>query len=250
MLRWVVTLISRTLRTETSMKMEMKEMPSKLFCLVLVTLSLVACSSLPEPTVTQTAPAATLVSPTKTPGLPTPPSTATPTLSPTSTHTACPPFSIDTALPVPDEPQNYIGLHFDTLPAGLESPDGSVLDGSGTYYTVNQVVKDSGEMLWLERNICHDESGHPYYEIRAVLILPALQEKEKLIIGTCLMKEDLTPEAAVNPVFDPAIVAIGRFEDIYQPPVTISHAWRANAQTESFEVLSPESVTCTELQGL
>jgi hypothetical protein len=64
------------------------------------------------------------------------------------------------------------------------------------------------------------------------------------------MKEDFTLESATNPVFDPAIVAIGRFEDIYKPPVTISHAWRVITQTESFEVLPPESVTCTRLQGL
>ena len=222
----------------------------KILCLILFAVSLVACSSVPEKTVTQTVPAATVASPTKTPTLPTPPATTTPTLTAAPAHTACPPFSIDTELPVPDEPQNYLGLHFDALPAGLESPDGSVLDGPDTYYMVNEVVRDSGEMLWLERNICHDETGHPYQEIRAVLILPALQEKEKLLIGTCRVKEAATPEAALMPEFDPAIVAVGWFEDIYQPPVTISYAWRVITQTESFEVLSPESVTCTGLQGL
>ena len=230
--------------------MEMKQMPFKLLCLILVTLSIVACGPLPEKTTTQTAPAATLALPTRTPGMPTPPATTIPTLTATPAHTACPPFSIDTALPVPDEPQNYIGLHFDALPPGLESPDGSFLDGPGTYYMVNEVVRDSGEMLWLERNICHDESGHPYQEIRSVLILPALQEKEKLLIGTCRVKEAATPGAALMPEFDPAIVAVGRFEDIYRPPVAISHAWRVITQTESFEVLSPDSVTCTGLQGL
>ncbi len=224
-------------------------MPFKLLCLILFTVSIVACSSAPEKTVTQTAPAATLASLTRTPSLPTPPPTAPPTLAATPAYTACPPFSIDTELPVPDEPQNYLGLHFDTLPAGLESPDGSVLDGPGTYYVVNEVVRDSGEMLWLERNICHDESGHPYYEIRSVLFLPAMREKEKLLIGTCRIKEAATPEAAES-AFDPAIVAVGRFEDIYRPPVTISYAWRVITQTESFEVLSPESVSCTGLQGL
>ena len=228
----------------------MKEMPFKLLRLILFTVSIVACSPLPEKTVTQTAPAPTLALPTKTPGLPTPPSTATPTLTATPAHTGCPPFSIDNALPVPDEPHNYIGLHFDALPAGLASPDGAVLDGPGTYYMVNEVVRESGEMLWLERNICHDASGHPYQEIRAVLILPALQEREKLLIGTCRVKEAAALEAVPLPEFDPAIVAIGRFEDIYQPPVTISHAWRVITQTESFEALPPESVTCTRLQGL
>ena len=222
----------------------------KLLCVILLTLSSVACNSSPEKTVTPTAPAATIAVPTKTPSPPTLPATALPTLTPTPAAAACPPFSIDTALPVPDEPQNYVGLHFDALPAGLESPDGSMIDGSDTYYAVNQVVRASGEMLWLERHVCHDENGHPFYEIRAVLNLPPLQDKEKLLIGTCLLKKDFTPATATNPVFDPAIVAVGRFEYIYDPPIAITHAWRVITETESFETLPPESVICTRLQGL
>lgn len=232
------------------MAMEMKKMSFRLLCWILFTVLVAACSSLPEKTVTQIAPAATLASLTITPVLPTPPATATPAPTATPAQAACPPFSIDTALPVPDEPQSYIGLHFDALPAGLESPGGSALDGSGTYYIVSEVVRDSGGALWLERNICHDETGHPYYELRAVLTLPALQENEKLIIGTCRIKDTAAPEAENPVVPDPAIVAVGRFEDVYEPPVTLSFAWRANPQTESFEVLSPESVTCTGLEGL
>jgi hypothetical protein len=151
---------------------------------------------------------------------------------------------------VPNEPQSYIGLHFDALPAGLQSPGGSALDGSDTYYIMSEVVGDSGTALWLERNICHDESGHPYYELRAVLNLPELQEQERLIIGTCRIKDAASAEAANPVVPDPAIVAVGWFEDVYEPPVTLSYAWRANPQTETFEVLSPESVTCTGIEGL
>ncbi len=225
-------------------------MSFKLLCWILFTASIAACSSLPEKTAAPTAPAATLASLTITPVLPTPPATAMPAPTATPARAACPPFSIDTVLPVPDEPQNYIGLHFDTLPAGLQSPGGSVLDGSGAYYIVSEVVRDSGEALWLERSICHDETGHPYYELRAVLILPALQVQEKLIIGTCRIKDAAAPEAANPVVPDPAIVAVGWFEDVYEPPVTLSYAWRANPQTESFEVLPPESVTCTGIEGL
>jgi hypothetical protein len=225
-------------------------MPFRLLGLVLLTVLIAACNSSPEKTVASTVPAATAAVPTKTPGLRALPGLATPTLTPTPAHPACPPFSVDTALPVPDQPENYIGLHFDALPIGVTSPDGSFVEGSDTYYAVNQIVRESGEMLWLERNVCHDENGHPYYEIRAVLNLPTLQDQEKLLIGTCLLKEDFTPQTAINPVFDPAIVAIGRFEDIYQPPVTLSHAWRVITQTESFEAMPPDSVTCTRLQGL
>jgi hypothetical protein len=228
----------------------MKEVPFKLLCLILFAVSIVACSSAPEKTVTLTASTATLAMPTKTPTLPMPPSTATPTLTATPAYTACPPFAIDTALPVLDEPQNYIGLHFDTLPAGLTSPGGSVLDGSDTYYMLSQVIRDSGEMLWLERNICHDERGYPYQEIRAVLFLPALQANERLIMGTCRLKETATSEVTNPPMPDPAIVAVGRFEDVYKPPVALTSAWRANPPTESFETLPPESVTCTGIEGL
>ncbi len=185
-----------------------------------------------------------------------------PTLLATSAHALCPPFSIDTALPVPDEPQRYIGLHFDTLPDGLESKFGFVISGLGTDYVVSAVGRERSEMLWLERVVCRDDNGHPYKELRAVLILPSLHPRQRLIIHTCQVKGKTTPVATLpnsggrwyegvttKYVFDDEIVAIGWFEDFYQPPVTISHAWRANPRTESFEVLSPESVMCAGLVG-
>jgi hypothetical protein len=153
-------------------------------------------------------------------------------------------------LPVPDEPQNYISLHFDALPTGLVSPGGTMLDGSDAYYMLSEVIRDDGEMLWLERNICHDERGHAYQEIRAVLFMPALRGDERVIIGTCRLKETTDPEATNPPAPDPAIVALGRFDDIYKPPVALTYAWKANPETESFEILPPESVTCTGIEGL
>ncbi len=172
-----------------------------------------------------------------------------PALSATSARTMCPPFSIDIALPVPDEPQRYIGRHFDTLPGGLESHVSFLISGPGTDYVISVVIRDRDRMFWLERVVCRDDNGYAYRELRAVLILPVLQEKEKLITGTCKVNGAATPGATTKPKFDPEVVAIGRFEDLHQPPVTISHAWRANPRTESFEVLSPESVTCAGLRG-
>ena len=229
---------------------EEERMPFKRLCLILLVATIAACSTEPEKTATPTPPAATVALPTKMPDSPTPPATAAPTLTPTPADPVCPPFAIDTDLPEPDEPQNYIGLHYDALPPGLASPGGTMLDGSDTYYTLSEVIRDSGEMLWLERNICHDERGHAYQEIRAVLVVPALQGDERVIISTCRLKETADPEASDPPAPDPAIVAVGRFDDIYKPPVALTHAWRADPQTESFEVLTPESVTCTGIEGL
>ncbi len=115
---------------------------------------------------------------------------------------------------------------------------------------LSEVIRDKGEMLWLERNVCHDERGYPYQEIRAVLFLPALQGDERVIIGTCRLKKPGTSEATSLPMPDPAIVAIGRFADVYKPPVTLTSAWRVITQTESFEALSPGSVTCTGILGM
>ncbi len=226
------------------------KIPFKLLSLILLTVFIAACSSLPEKTVTPTASVVPLASPTRTSTLPAPTYTARPTLTATPAHAGCPPFSIDTELPVSDDPQSYIGLHFDALPAGLESPGGSIIDGSGTYYMLSEVIRDKGEMLWLERNVCHDERGYPHQEIRAVLFLPALQGDERPIIGTCRLKETRPSEATTSPMPDPAIVAIGRFADFYKPPITLTYAWRVITQTESFEVLPPESVTCTGIMGM
>ena len=225
-------------------------MPFKRLCLILLTVTIAACSSVPEKTVTPIVPTATIVLPTKIPDSPTPLATVSPTLTAVPTKPACPPFAIDTTLPVPDEPQNYVGLHFDKLPAGLASPTGSVIDGADTYYTLSEVIRKSGEMLWLERNICHDERGHAYQEIRAVLFVPKLQGGERVIIGTCRLKKTADSEPTNPPLPDPAIVAVGRFDDIYKPPVALTYAWRANPETESFETLPPESVTCTGIEGL
>jgi hypothetical protein len=130
------------------------------------------------------------------------------------------------------------------------SPGGTMLDGTDTYYMLSEVIRDSGEMLWLERNICHDERGHAYQEIRDVLVVPALQGDERVIIGTCRLKEPADAEVADSSLPDPAIVAVGRFDDIYKPPVALTYAWRAITQTETLEALPPESVTCTGIEGL
>jgi hypothetical protein len=190
---------------------------------------------------------------------PTPWQTSAPTRTPSSFEltaapqipnaTVCPPFTIDAALPVPDEPQNYIGLHFDILPDGLESHLSFLLDGPDADYIIREVVKDSDEMLWLERVICHNDGGHPYTEIRAVLDLPTRQEKERLITGTCKVNEVATPMVTTKSEFDNEIVAIGQFEDFDNPPATINYAWRTNPRAESFEALSPDTVTCAGLRG-
>lgn len=168
----------------------------------------------------------------------------------TPSATLCPLFTIDTALPVPDEPKNYIGLHFDILPDGLESHVSFLLDGPGADYIVREVVKAAGEMLWLERVICHDDGGYPYTEIRAALVLPARQDKERLITGTCKVYGVAAPMVTTQSEFDNEIVAIGQFEDFDNPPVAINHAWRANPRTESFEALLPDHVICTGFHGL
>jgi len=45
---------------------------------------------------------------------------------------------------------------------------------------LSEVISDSGEMLWLERNICHDERGYPYQEIRAFFSCPRCKKTKDL----------------------------------------------------------------------
>jgi hypothetical protein len=159
----------------------------------------------------------------------------TETLEPTATSLPCPPFQVENVLPVLDIPADYIGHHFDAMamPPGLVSEGGFVIGELPTNYSLHKVWQGDIMMLWLEKMICRDE-GKAYHEIRDVLILPPLRENERLITLHCTTDQEFAPE----------IVVIGEFEPDVCNPTRIVQAWRANQQTESFEPLFPDSVTC------
>lgn len=136
--------------------------------------------------------------------------------------------------PLPAVNEEYIGLHHPPLPFGLNDQAGYLINPDAKIeYTVSYIARVSGEMLWLERLTHRDPSGHPFFEVRAVLYLPLLSDHEFLVFGQCRVDE----------VADPEIIALveTRDEEVY---TEIRMAWRADRQGERFEAVPLEGVTC------
>jgi len=130
---------------------------------------------------------------------------------------------------------NYIGLRYGSLPTGLEELGGSLLDFVDVpEYALALVVAQSGQMLWLNRFTHWDDEGKPYWDVRAVLRLPALRDDELLSYGG-LCRIDGEPDVEV--------VAIVEAEDV-ESYTKVRRAWRANRSRERFEEIPTSGVTC------
>jgi len=110
----------------------------------------------------------------------------TPTISlpgATNTPATCPPFELDTELPDPDLPENYIGRHFDhhNLPEGLETSGGSIVRDRDSQLELGISTfkwQEIRELYWLEKLVCRDKDGHAYFEIVDAFATPPLSGDE------------------------------------------------------------------------
>lgn len=132
--------------------------------------------------------------------------------------------------------QDYIGLRYgqDNNLEGIVYEGGNLLEPlNGVEYGVSNVLKDSLNLLWLEKLTHRDAEGKAYWEIRDVLVLPEMSEYEGLLISVCQL----------NGRTDPEIIAIGIFTED-ENVVKVRKAWRANRQIEKFEEIVVDSVIC------
>ena len=138
-------------------------------------------------------------------------------------------------MPVLDTPADYIGLNESSMPPELLDEGGFVVgEILSTEYSVQIVQQGNIMMLWLERMICRDDEGKAYWEIRDVLLLPALRENEELILSNCTSNGEFSTE----------IVAVGEFIPGVDNPTKIVYGWRVDLYNESFEQLFPDRITC------
>jgi hypothetical protein len=150
------------------------------------------------------------------------------------------------------DPQSYIGLQYKDLPSELYSFGGRLVGdfSAEPSYAVSWVVDASCQelpcptgtlsMLWLERFLAHDSAGKASFEVIDVLQLPDLPEDifvQVQIAGGCTF----------NGVKDSEIIAVVKYEPDQEIFTDIRYAWRANLQTQSFEEVSPDAVTCENL---
>ena len=245
------------------------KMANLFYCLIVVTSLLISCRGTMAETAAYTTPTQvkSLIPQTITPDqmtLPTsdaviPTNTPFPTrtpYSPTNTPIACPPFSMDTELPVPDIPENYIGRHFDVyeLPDGLNWESSSVIrDYSGQLeYDFTRLKWDNNRQLfWLKEHICYDQQGKAYSEIIDAIASPPLQGDET-ITSWCFEESELIPHIIAIGTYDPSqpIIEIGEQPD-GRPYVGwqynhIIFAFRVDMERGKFIELDTTDLFCLE----
>jgi hypothetical protein len=227
--------------------------------ILLTFIQMTACSSTPPPTVTPVSPiispltaAATQISspspaPTATSALTL---TSASTLTPlaTTTPVPCPPFSIETQLPNPNVPENYIGLHFDpfAMPKGLVDFGGFLIAGPLDYGLVSVQQTDGTKMYWLERFVCRDATGKAHFEVRDVLPVPHLT-RDQVMTDVC----------SVDGSDIPLIIAYGTYQKDQAPApfrdtygwtlAKVDFAWRIDIQLEKFTAVSQENLVCVKV---
>lgn len=170
----------------------------------------------------------------------------TATIQPTNTPIPCPPH-LETELPNPDIPENYLGKVFKLYyPEELKLEfEGSVLGNNDTrinYLLALRTNKTTGQkMFWLEHELCTDTQRHTFYEIIDVVVIDYDQEKQEMVApSSCWL----------NKTFDPEIFALGDSLPYTEKLQNITQAWIVNEQTEKIEEISTDGIECNRYSGI
>lgn len=142
-----------------------------------------------------------------------------------------------------NDKSSYIGLRYagDKLPHGHKWIGGALITdpySNERQYGVTEVSKGSVKMIWLERLTHHDAAGNAHWEIKDVLVLPAMRKNQLLFYVNCLRFNKPDPELIV---ITDAVVRGGYYG-------RVRYAWRASRQTEKFQQIPLAGIKC-EAQG-
>ena len=134
---------------------------------------------------------------------------------------------------------DYVGLRYESLPAGVTYRSGTVLSAArgGGDFDLAHVTTPRGEMIWLDS--LARAGARPARVVRAVLRLPPLARDERLFMASC----------DVNGVLDGRVVAIVVAEPGASRFTNIRQAWRVSAARRRFDVIPVGGVTCEEPGG-
>lgn len=227
----------------------------KWYWIVLLVLFLfVSCRAVeieqPEPTAT--AQAMEILVPTSTAtALPT--STTTP--ASTSTPEGCPTWDYDTEVPDPDFPKNYIGMHlnFRDLPGDMEWSGVRIIRDGHPEYSHELIWthagwKDNREINFLQKFICHDESGKSYSVVVDAFATPVLTGEE--FTGACFNGNTKLDAVGFGYFDDSITILIG---DYYGYPSTeIIYLYYVDFEAEKFVFLDADDfdeLICIEDPG-
>ncbi|MDB4874197.1 MAG: hypothetical protein JWM41_643 [Gemmatimonadetes bacterium] len=128
---------------------------------------------------------------------------------------------------------SYVGMTYDTLPAGVKSVGGAILSNPGDTrgdYAFDRVTTPRGDMIWL------DTVGARTRTVRAELPIPPLARDERVFISSCDAAGHLDPRVIAVVVNEPNV---SRFAKVRQ-------AWRANLRGARFEIIPVAGIVCED----
>lgn len=134
----------------------------------------------------------------------------------------------------PSGDSTYVGLTYETPPAGVTTEAGSMLPKAGAAdFDLGRVHTPKGDRLWLE------SAEGKAKTVRAELKLPPLANDERLFIASC----------DVNGKLDPSVAAIVVNEAGATKFTKIRQAWRAHTSPAHFDVLAVTNISCEDPGG-
>ena len=135
---------------------------------------------------------------------------------------------------------SYLGIRYDSLPGAFTFESGALLPkapgATGAAFDLDRIRTPRGEMVWLDSLVAVPGRARPGRIVRAELKIPPLASDERLMLGSC--------DVSAKP--DPRVVAIVVVQSDSTRFTSIRQAWRADAGSGQFEVISVTDVTCTE----
>jgi hypothetical protein len=131
---------------------------------------------------------------------------------------------------------DYLGVRYETPPAGVKIREASALPNSS--YALSHVSTPKGDMIWLD-SIATVPGGPRTRVIRAAVAVPKLAKDERLFIASC----------DVNGRLDPTIVAIAVNDTGTTKFTRIRQAWRVDTRSAAFELIPIAGVTCEQPGG-
>ncbi|MCU0548740.1 MAG: hypothetical protein MUC48_05275 [Leptolyngbya sp. Prado105] len=131
--------------------------------------------------------------------------------------------------------RDYIGITYrSNLPQGFQDNGGWVVKGG--QYGADIVQHDQTQMLWLGRVLPWQQGGAVPRKVVDVLEFPILTQSQKIRYAFCRLNG--IPDREIFAIVEPSNTEFH---------TNIHQAWRANTKTEKIEPISPEGVTCENL---
>ncbi len=176
----------------------------------------------------------------------TPPAEGTPTAAVAS---RCTSVTYDTSIPEPNASANYLGRHYDdrNLPQGMRWVASGMLASDS--YSWAHVQVQNQDVYWIEKLVCQDANGQPYWEIADALILPALNtQAHEVAVNLCFEGGQQIPYAIAYGTYDPSKPAEQVMPNFTGWPLQLNGAWQMK---DKFVPLTSQSLICMlqETQG-